>query len=70
MATEPVLVDSALIAQVRASASDDVAGFVDSAVRLALRDRELLAVLAEVESEIGQPTDELLAEAEAFWRAG
>lgn len=70
VATEPISVDSRLLNDVRNAVGDNMTTFVESAIGRALRDRELSLLLDQVESKSGRPTEELLAEAEDFWRAG
>lgn len=68
MATEPVELDSELIAQIRA-VTDDVASFVATAVNRELAHGDLNRLLGELEAEAGPIPEEIVAEAERFWHA-
>ncbi len=66
--TEPVDLDSGLVAQVR-GATEDVRGFIESAIRRELDERSFGQLLDELEAETGPLPDDLVAEAERFWHA-
>jgi hypothetical protein len=66
--TEPVDLDSGLVAQVR-GATEDVRGFFESAIRRELDERSFGQLLDELEAETGPLPDDLVAEAERFWHA-
>jgi post-segregation antitoxin (ccd killing protein) len=68
VSTEPVEVDRDLVSRVRA-VSNDVTGYVESAVRRALDDEAFSRLLDELEAVAGPVPEEIVTEAERFWRA-
>lgn len=60
-----VSLDDELLAELKSAAGDNVSAFISAAVRRQLRRRDLAAFLAELEEELGPPTEEELAEAAA-----
>lgn len=68
MTTEPVELDSDLLARVRA-VTGDVPGLIESAIRRQLDDRSFGRLLDELEAETGPLPEDLVAEAERFWHA-
>ena len=68
---ERVELDGDLLAEVRRLVgAEGVRAFVERAARHELERHELSELLARIESEIGPVPDDLLTEAEAFWRTG
>lgn len=65
MAKISVSLDDELLAELKSAAGDNVSAFISAAVRRQLRRRDLAAFLAELEEELGPPTEEELAEAAA-----
>jgi hypothetical protein len=68
VSTEPIEIDRDLVSRVRAL-SDDVAGYVESAVRRSLDDEAFSRLLDELEAEAGPVPEEFATEAEHFWPA-
>ncbi len=68
MATEPVQLDSNLVALVRA-ASSDVAAYIEAAVRRELDNETFGRLLDQLETETGPVPEEVAAEADRFWHA-
>jgi post-segregation antitoxin (ccd killing protein) len=65
-----VSLDDDLLAELKDAAGANVSAFIAAAVRRQLRRRELAAFLAELEDELGAPSEgELSAAAAAFERA-
>jgi Arc/MetJ-type ribon-helix-helix transcriptional regulator len=60
-----VSLDDELLAELKSAAGDNVSAFISAAVRHQLRRRDLAAYLAELEEELGPPTEDELAEAAA-----
>lgn len=60
-----VSLDDALLAELKSAAGENVSAFISDAIRRQLRRRDLEAFLAELEKELGPPTEEELAEAAA-----
>lgn len=60
-----VSLDDKLLAEVKDAAGNNVSAFISAAVRQQLRRRELEDYLAELEEELGPPTEDELAEAAA-----
>jgi post-segregation antitoxin (ccd killing protein) len=60
-----VSLDDDLLAELRSAAGDNVSAFVSAAVRRQLRRGELEAFVAELDEELGPPSEEELAEAAA-----
>lgn len=59
-----------LLGAVRAAAGDDhVEAFVEQAIEAALRNRDLDSLIAALIDEVGPVPPELVAEADAAWRA-
>jgi hypothetical protein len=60
-----VSMDDDLLADLKSAAGENVSAFISAAVRRQLRSRELESYLAELEEELGPPTEEELTEAAA-----
>jgi hypothetical protein len=68
---QPVALPAELWARVRELVGDAAAGdFVRTAVERQVKDWGLVRILDELDAEAGPVPDDLLAEAESFWRAG
>ena len=57
--------DDQLLGELRKAAGDNVSAFIAGAVRRQLRNQQLRTYLDELETEMGPPTEEELAEAAA-----
>lgn len=68
MSTEPVEVDSDLVARVR-EFTEDVPGYVDAALRRQLQDRAFASLLDDLEAESGPVPEDIALEAERFWHS-
>jgi hypothetical protein len=68
VSTEPVEIDTDLVSKVRA-VTEDVRGYVESAVRRSLDDEAFSRLLDKLEAEAGPVPEEIVAEAEHFWHA-